>query len=108
MEKNAKIYVAGHTGMVGSAVVRRLNTAGFANFVLKGRGELDLFDQAAVRSFFATERPQYVIDCAARVGGIKANMEHQADFLYENLQMQNNLIWEAHVAVWQKLRFFGS
>ena len=108
MEKNAKIYVAGHTGMVGSAVVRRLNTAGFANLVLKGRGELDLFDQAAVRSFFATERPQYVIDCAARVGGIKANMEHQADFLYENLEIQNNIIWSSHLFGVKKLLFLGS
>ncbi len=108
MQPTSKIYVAGHNGMVGSAVVRKLVAAGFTNLVLRSRKELDLTNQQAVKEFFETERPEYVIDCAARVGGIKANMEHLADFLNENLQIQNNLIWFSHVYGVKKFLFLGS
>jgi GDP-L-fucose synthase len=108
MELNAKIYVAGHRGMVGSAIVRHLRAAGYENVVTRTRQELDLLDQAAVRAFYAAERPDYVIIAAAKVGGIMANKEHQADFLYENLQIQNNIIWGAHELKVKKLMFLGS
>ncbi|MFI2202778.1 GDP-L-fucose synthase family protein [Streptomyces sp. NPDC020192] len=108
MNQQAKIYVAGHTGMVGQAIVRRLRSEGYENLVLATRAELDLTDQRSVRDFVMTERPQYVVDSAARVGGIKANMSHPADFLYENLQIQNNLIWSAKEAGVQTFLFLGS
>ena len=108
MDKNAKIFVAGHRGLVGSAVVRRLQAAGYTNLVLRTRQELDLLDQRAVREFFESEKPEYVVDAAARVGGIKANMEHLAEFLYENLQIQNNIIWSAHEVGVKKFLFLGS
>ncbi|MEU6094483.1 GDP-L-fucose synthase [Streptomyces sp. NPDC047079] len=108
MDQRARIYVAGHTGMVGAAVVRRLRDAGFGNLVLRTRAELDLTDQAAVRDFMAACRPVYVVDCAARVGGIKANMTRPAEFLYENLQIQNNLIWSAKEAGVETFLFLGS
>lgn len=108
MDKNAKIYIAGHNGLVGSAIVRALQRKGYANLVLKTRAELDLQDQIAVREFFNTERPEYVIDSAAKVGGIKANMTYPAEFLYENLQIQNNLIWSAKEVGVKKFLFLGS
>lgn len=108
MERNAAIYVAGHTGLVGSAVVRRLRDEGFDNLILRTRRNLDLTDSLAVRDFFAQELPDYVIDCAAKVGGIKANMTYPAEFLYENLQIQNNLIWSAKDCGVQKFLFLGS
>lgn len=108
MKKDAKIYVAGHRGMVGSAIVRTLKTAGYTNLVLKTRAEIDLLDQNAVTTFFKTEKPEYVIDSAARVGGIKANMTHPTLFLYENLQIQNNLIWAAKEHGVKKFLFLGS
>ncbi len=108
MDKSAKIYVAGHRGMVGSAIVRKLQNDGYVNLVLKTRQELDLLDQPAVHNFFMTEKPQYVIDSAAKVGGIKANMTHPAEFLYDNLQIQNNLIWSAKEAGVTKFLFLGS
>jgi len=108
MDKNASIYVAGHRGLVGSAIVRRLQDEGYSNLILKTRTELDLQDQKAVREFFNTERPEYVIDSAAKVGGIKANMNYPAEFLYENLQIQNNLIWSAKESGVKKLLFLGS
>lgn len=108
MDKDKKLYVAGHTGLVGSATVRTLKANGYANLVLRTRAELDLLDQSAVREFFDTERPAHVIVAAARVGGIKANMEHRAEFLYENLQIQNNVIWAAHESGVEKLLFLGS
>jgi GDP-L-fucose synthase len=108
MEKQAKIYVAGHTGMVGKAVVKKLRSEGYENVVLRTRAQLDLMDPAAVRDFFRETRPQYVVDCAARVGGIEANMTHPAEFLYENLQIQNNLIWFAAEIKVQKFVFLGS
>lgn len=108
MEKKAKIYVAGHTGMVGSAVVRKLRQEGYGNLILKTHAELNLLDQFAARRFFELECPEYVILCAARVGGIKANMTYPAEFLYENLQIQNNVIWQAHLSGVKKLLFLGS
>ncbi|MGW1497786.1 GDP-L-fucose synthase family protein [Streptomyces mirabilis] len=108
MERRAKIYVAGHTGMVGAAIVRRLRAEGCENLLLATRAELDLTDQRAVRDFVMTERPRYIVDSAARVGGIKANMSHPAEFLHENLQMQNNLIWSAKDAGVETFLFLGS
>lgn len=108
MDKNAKIFVAGHRGMVGSAIVRRLQETGYNNLVLKTRQELDLLDQNAVRAFFEAEKPEYVVDAAAKVGGIKANMDHLAEFLYENTLIQNNIIWSAKETGVKKLLFLGS
>jgi GDP-L-fucose synthase len=108
MDKSAKIYVAGHRGLVGAAIVRKLQSDGYANLVLKTRAELDLSDQSAVRAFFMNERPEYVVDSAAKVGGIKANMTYPAEFLYENLQIQNNLIWLSKEAGVKKFLFLGS
>jgi GDP-L-fucose synthase len=104
----ARIYVAGHRGMVGSAIVRRLGAAGYGNLVTRTRAELDLLDQAAVHRFLAETKPDYVFIAAARVGGIQANNLQRAEFLYENLQIQNNLIHGAHVAGVQRLMFLGS
>ena len=108
MEKNATIYVAGHTGMVGSAIVRQLRERGFEQLILRIRKELDLLDQAAVRQFYADEKPEYVFVAAAKVGGIRANNEQRADFIYENLQMQTNLIHQAYIHDVKKLLFLGS
>lgn len=108
MDKSAKIYVAGHRGLVGSAIVRKLEADGYTNIVTRTRQELDLLDQSAVREFFASERPEYVIDSAAKVGGIKANMTYPAEFMYENLQIQNNLIWSAKGTGVKKFLFLGS
>lgn len=108
MEKNAKIYVAGHRGLVGSAIVRRLRSGGYTNILTRSHQELDLTDQVAVKEFFVAERPEYVIDSAAKVGGIKANMTYPAEFMYENLQIQNNLIWSAKEFGTKKFLFLGS
>jgi GDP-L-fucose synthase len=108
MNKDDKIYVAGHRGLVGAAIVRRLQEAGYTNLVLRTRAELDLLDQKAVKEFFVTEKPDYVIDSAAKVGGIKANMTYPAEFLYENLQIQDNLIWSAKEVGVKKFLFLGS
>jgi len=108
MNKNSKIYIAGHRGMVGSAIVRKFEKEGFTNLILKTREELDLIEQDKVEEFFKTERPEYVIDAAAKVGGIKANSEHQADFLLENLLVQNNIIVSAFKNNVKKLLFLGS
>lgn len=108
MDQNAKIYVAGHTGLVGSAFVRKLREQGYHNLVLRTHGELDLLDQAAVQSFFAQEQPEYVIDAAAKVGGIRANSEAPANFFYENMQMEQNLIWSAFQNHIKKFLFLGS
>ena len=108
MEKQAKIYVAGHRGMVGSAIVRALQKNGYTNLVLKTSKELDLRSQQAVSDFFATERPAYVFLAAAKVGGIVANNTYRADFLYENLAIQNNVIHAAYVNQVTKLMFLGS
>lgn len=108
MNKNAKIYVAGHTGLVGSAFVRQLQMQGYTNIVTRTHAELDLTCQAAVNSFFTAEKPDYVIDAAALVGGIRANMMSPADFYYVNVEIQNNLIWASLRAGVQKFLFLGS
>lgn len=108
MEKDAKIYVAGHRGMVGSAIVRQLEAAGCRNLSLRGHKELDLLRQAEVEAFFAAERPDYVFLAAAKVGGINANRAKKAEFLRENLQIQNNVIWSAFENGLKKLCFLGS
>ena len=108
MEKAARIFVAGHRGMVGSAVVRRLQRAGFENILTRTRQELDLMDRAVVRGFFESERPDYVVDAAARVGGIAANFEKPVEFLIENLTIQNNVIQAAADFGVTKLLFLGS
>ena len=108
LEKQAKIYVAGHRGMVGSAIVRKLQFLGYTNLVLKTSAELDLRDQAKVTDFFAAEKPDFVFLAAAKVGGIVANNTYRADFLYENLAIQNNIIHSSFVNKVQKLMFLGS
>jgi GDP-L-fucose synthase len=106
--RDARIYVAGHRGMVGSAIWRELQQRGYTDLLGRTHVELDLLDGAAVRAFYARVKPKYVIDAAARVGGILANDQHPAEFLYQNLQIQNNLIHEAHKAGVRKLLFLGS
>jgi GDP-L-fucose synthase len=108
IDKKAKIYIAGHTGMVGSSILRKYKKEGYSSLLYKTRKELDLFNQVQVEQFFLKERPEYVILSAARVGGIKANMTYSADFLYENLQIQNNIIWSAQKYNVKKLLFLGS
>jgi GDP-L-fucose synthase len=108
MEKNSKIYVAGHKGMVGSAIVRKLVKEGYTNIVTRNSAELDLRNQQAVTDFFAAEQPEYVFLAAAKVGGIIANNTYRADFLYENLAIQNNVIHQAFVNKVIKLMFLGS
>ncbi len=108
MEKSAKIYVAGHRGMVGSAIVRELKNLGYQNILVRTSSELDLRNQSAVEAFYAAERPEYVFVSAAKVGGILANNTYRADFLYDNLSIQNNLIHFAHVYGVKKLLFLGS
>ena len=108
MDKDSKIYVAGHRGMVGSAIVMELERQGYKNIVTRTHGELDLCRQADVEGFFAEERPEYVIDAAALVGGIKANSEHPAEFMYVNMQIQQNLIWTAFKSGVKKFLFLGS
>jgi GDP-L-fucose synthase len=106
--QDAKIYVAGHRGLVGSAVMRALERQGYANLVVRAHRELDLADQAAVRGFFERERPQAVIMAAARVGGIHANNSRPAEFIRDNLLIQDNVIDSAHRAAVQKFVFLGS
>ncbi len=108
MEKNSKIYVAGHLGMVGSAILRNLKLKGFHNFVLKSINELDLVKQSDVESFFKNERPDYVFLAAAKVGGIIANNTYRAQFIYENLMIQNNIIHASYKYGVKKLLFLGS
>ena len=108
MNKNAKIYIAGHKGMVGSAILRRLQKEGFENFVLRSSKELDLRVQQDVENFFKEEKPEYVFLAAAKVGGILANNTYRAEFLYDNLMIQNNVIHQAYVNGVKKLLFLGS
>jgi GDP-L-fucose synthase len=108
MEKDAKIYVAGHRGLVGSAIVRRLRQEGFSHLVTATSRELDLREQSAVRAFFDREQPEYVFLAAARVGGILANNEYPADFIYQNLMIEVNVIESARQAGVKKLLFLGS
>ena len=108
MEKDAKIYVAGHRGMVGSAIHRKLNSLGFKNIITRRSIELDLVNQADTESFFQSEKPQYVFLAAAKVGGIHANNVYRAEFLYDNLMIQNNVIHSAFQTGVKKLLFLGS
>ncbi|MDX9891895.1 MAG: GDP-L-fucose synthase [Bacteroidales bacterium] len=108
MNKQAKIYVAGHQGMVGSAILRQLKSLGYQNFVLKTFSELDLSNQADTHSFFQKEKPDYVFLAAAKVGGILANNTYKAQFIYENLMIQNNVIHAAYQNQCKKLLFLGS
>lgn len=108
MEKNAKIYVAGHRGLAGSAIVRKLLSEGYENLVLRASKELDLRNQAATNEFFAAEKPDYVFLAAARVGGIVANSSYPADFIYDNLEIQNNVIHNARLTGVKRLLFLGS
>lgn len=108
MDKNAKIFVTGHRGMVGSALLRRLQTGGYANLLTRSHAELDLTDQRAVQGFLAEQRPDYVFIAAAKVGGIQANNQYRAEFLYQNLMIEANLIHGAHLAGVQRLMFLAS
>ncbi|MBQ1325512.1 MAG: GDP-L-fucose synthase [Solobacterium sp.] len=108
MEKNAKIYVAGHRGMVGSAIVRELNRQGYHNIVTRTHKELDLIDQQAVEAFFEAEKPEYVFLAAAKVGGIGANSDAPADFMYDNMVLEMNVIHSAWKHGVKKLEFLGS
>jgi GDP-L-fucose synthase len=108
MNKDAKIYVAGHRGMVGSAIVRNLQQKGYTNIIYRTSKELDLRHQESVNNFFATEKPQYVFLAAAKVGGIVANNTYRADFIYENLMIEANTINAAYVNKVEKLLFLGS
>ena len=108
MEKNAKIYVAGHRGMVGSAIIRKLKAEGFENIIFRTSKELDLRNQQAVLDFFQKEKPDHVFLAAAKVGGILANNTYRAEFLYDNLMIQSNIIDSAHKAGATKLMFLGS
>jgi GDP-L-fucose synthase len=108
MDKSAKIYVAGHRGMVGSAIVRRLKSAGYSNILTRTHADLDLTQQTKVTEFLTTERPDYVFLAAAKVGGIHANNVYRAEFLYQNLMIEANLVhgaWQAGVA---RMLFLGS
>lgn len=108
MEKNAKIYIAGHRGLVWSAIKRRLEKEGYTNITCKTHQELDLMDQVATKAFFEQEKPEYVFLAAAKVGGIMANQDYPADFIYENLQVQNNIIHQSYLSWVKKLIFLWS
>ena len=108
MERDSKIYVAGHKGLVGSAIVRNLNSKGFRNIITRTHQQLDLIDQQQTRKFFSEKRPDYVFLAAAKVGGINANATCPADFIYQNIQIQNNVIHYAHEYKVKKLMFLGS
>ena len=108
MNKSSKIYVAGHRGLVGSAILNNLKAKGYSNFVTRTSAELDLRNQAAVEQFFEEEKPEYVFLAAAKVGGIVANNTYRADFIYDNLQIQNNVIHNAYKTGVKKLLFLGS
>ncbi len=108
MDKSAKIYVAGHRGMVGSAIVRELEKQGFMNILYRPSNELDLTNQAQVKAFFKQEKPEYVFLAAAKVGGILANNVYKAEFLYQNIMIQNNVIHSAYEHKVKKLLFLGS
>src|SRR5438046_10326081 len=108
MNKTAKIFVAGHRGMVGNALIRRLELGGFSNLLVRDRSKLDLRDESAVTKFFAQEKPALVILAAAKVGGIKANNDFPVEFLLENSRLQNNVIQAASENGARKLLFLGS
>jgi len=108
IKKDAKIFIAGHRGMVGSATVRKFEAEGYTNLITRTHQELDLCRQEEVEKFYAEEKPEYVIAASAKVGGIKANMKYKAEFLLENTQVQNNLIYQAYVHGVKKFCFLGS
>ena len=108
MDINAKIYVAGHRGLVGSAIIKNLNSKGYFNIVTKTHNELDLTDQLAVQDFFKNQQPEYVFLAAAKVGGIEANNTYRGAFIYENMMIQNNVIHQSYVHGVKKLMFLGS
>jgi GDP-L-fucose synthase len=108
MKRSSKVYVAGHNGMVGSAIVRKLKSQGFENVITRKSSELDLRDQQGVESFFSKEKPEYVFLAAAKVGGIHANNTYRADFLYENLIIESNIIHQSYVHGVTRLLFLGS
>src|SRR6478736_1921069 len=108
MEKTAKIYIAGHHGMVGSAIWRQLSKNGYTNLIGKRSSELDLRNQGEVNSFFEKEKPEYVFLAAAKVGGILANNTYRADFIYDNIIMEANVIHQAYETKVEKLLFLGS
>jgi len=108
MKKDSKIYIAGHRGLVGSAIVNNLNSKGYKNLIFKTHVELDLTNQMEVKKFFAKEKPEYVILAAAKVGGIVANNTYRADFIYENMMIQNNVIHQSYLQGVKKLLFLGS
>jgi len=108
MNKESKIYIAGHRGLAGSAILRKLKSEGYSNFLLKTSAELDLRNQVAVKEFFEKEKPDYVFLAAAKVGGINANNTYPADFLYDNLCIQNNVIHQSYKNGIKKLLFLGS
>jgi GDP-L-fucose synthase len=108
VEKTAKIYIAGHKGMVGSAILRKLEREGFSNLITRNSKELDLTDQQQASDFFSTEQPEYVFLAAAKVGGIIANSNYRADFIYQNLAIQNNVIHQSYINSVKKLMFLGS
>ena len=108
MDKKAKIYLAGHNGLVGSAIHSKLKSEGFTNIVRRTHEELDLLNQNKVENFFVEEKPEYVILAAAKVGGILANNNFRADFIYQNLQIQNNVIHNSYTNGVKKLLFLGS
>jgi len=108
MNRDSKIYVAGHRGMVGSAIIRKLKREGYTNIITKTSSELDLRNQQVVESFFESEKPEYVFLAAAKVGGIHANNTYRADFLYDNLMIQSNIIHQSYIHKVKKLQFLGS
>ncbi|HSO86082.1 MAG TPA: NAD-dependent epimerase/dehydratase family protein, partial [Draconibacterium sp.] len=108
MHKTSKIYIAGHRGLVGSAILKNLKERGYTNIVTRTHKELDLKDSQAVAAFFEAEKPEYVFLAAAKVGGIVANNTYRADFIYENLMIQNNVIHQSYVHGVKKLLFLGS
>ena len=108
MNKDSKIYVAGHRGLVGSAIIRNLKEKGYTNIIEKTHSELDLTNQQEVRKFFEEEKPEYAFLAAAKVGGIHANNTYPSEFIYENLEIQNNVIKAAHDVMVEKLLFLGS
>ena len=108
MEKKSKIYIAGHRGLVGSAILKNLKSKGYKNFIIQTHKELDLTDSNAVANFFSIEKPDYVFLAAAKVGGIVANNTYRADFIYENLSIQNNVIHQSYLHKVKKLMFLGS
>ena len=108
MKKDSRIFVSGHRGLVGSALVRALKNEGYENLILKSREELDLMDEKAVHDFFKTENIEYVFNAAAKVGGIVANDKRSAEFIYENLVIQNNIIHQSYLNKVKKLLFLGS